>query len=185
MFYEVKVLDALRGNVADAIVVSGPDADAFASTNRTPLRVGERVVLSLVEQTTADAPGIEALDFFYVPVSLDNGVFDVSADNSIIPCMPEAFRVYSVLARSFTLQETRALPLPSDRLVGICWICAVALIRVGLTGGHPWDRCGGTRMTGSSGAVLVGVVLKGRFRLKVQFTARRYEILQIGRRGSL
>ncbi len=108
IFNEVEVLEVLRGRVADTIIVGGPDSDAIMSTDTTPLRIGERVVLFLAEQTTADAPGITAFGFFYTPVSLDNGVFDVVSDERIDPRMPEAFRTESVPSPSFTLQEIRS-----------------------------------------------------------------------------
>lgn len=107
VFYEVRVLEILRGDVADTIVVSGPDTDAISSTEVTPLRLGEKVVLFLAEQTNADAPGITAFDFFYTPVSLDNGMFDVSADDLATPRMPEAFRAESFPAPVFTLEEIK------------------------------------------------------------------------------
>lgn len=107
VFYEVEVLEVLLGNVADTIVVSGPDTEVITSLEATPLRSGERVVLFLAEQTTAEAPGITAFGFFYTPLSLDNGVFDVIAEDRISPRMPEAFRTDSVTARSFTIQDIR------------------------------------------------------------------------------
>ena len=92
VFYEVTVGETLKGTTDESLIVAAPDSAKLSfSSEMTPLRAGERVLLFLREQTRADAPGIDTYDFFYAPVSLDNGVFDVLPGDVVRPRMPEAF----------------------------------------------------------------------------------------------
>lgn len=77
------------------------------------MRAGEGVLLFLRVQTAEDAPGISSNDFFYTPISLDNGVFDLMSGEAVQPRMPEVFAETAaggevVDAPTFTLSEIRA-----------------------------------------------------------------------------
>ena len=92
VFYEVAVTETLRGKAEATVIVSAPDVDQVSmGEEATAVRSGQQVLLFLREQTTEDAPGITAYDHFYVTVSLDNGVFDRSGGDLVVPRMPELF----------------------------------------------------------------------------------------------
>ena len=92
MFYDVAVTETLRGKAEATVIVSAPDVDQVSmGEEATAVRSGQQVLLFLREQTTEDAPGITAYDHFYVTVSLDNGVFDRSDGDLVVPRMPELF----------------------------------------------------------------------------------------------
>jgi hypothetical protein len=112
-FYEVNVTEVLLGQTQAKVIVGGPDGEQIVSESVTPFRAGETVMLFLREQTHEDAPGISSYDFFYTPISLDNGVFDLLSGDRVRPRMPEAFTesatdVGAVGAPVFTLNEVRA-----------------------------------------------------------------------------
>ncbi len=111
VFYEVAVSETLEGTTGDTVIVAAPDVEQLNfSSEITSLRAGERVLLFLREQTAEDAPGIDTYDFFYVPVSLDNGVFDVLPGDIVRPRMPDAFVPTAAEVESvptFTLDEVR------------------------------------------------------------------------------
>ncbi|MBA3551999.1 MAG: hypothetical protein H0W27_03890 [Actinobacteria bacterium] len=112
-FYEVDVTEVLVGQAQPTIIVGGPDGEQLVSDSATPMRAGERVLLFLREQTTEDAPGISSYDFFYTPISLDNGVFDLLAGEAVQPRMPEVFAETAAGAEvgdapTFKLSEIRA-----------------------------------------------------------------------------
>ena len=92
VFYEVAVNETLRGDAGSTIILGAPDVDQVTmSETATALRGGEQVLLFLEEQTTEDAPGITAYDYFYMTLSLDNGVFDRLDGDLIVPRMTEVF----------------------------------------------------------------------------------------------
>ena len=92
VFYDVAVTETLRGKAEATVIVSAPDVDQVSmGEEATAVRSGQQVLLFLREQTTEDAPGITAYDHFYVTVSLDNGVFDRSGGDLVVPRMPELF----------------------------------------------------------------------------------------------
>ena len=86
VYYEVSVAEALKGSAdGSSIIVVRPDAAEVYNEDSTPLNPGHSVVLFLKKRTYT--PGITTYkdSVIYVPVSMDNGVFDV-ADNA-----PEGF----------------------------------------------------------------------------------------------
>jgi hypothetical protein len=92
VFYQVDVSEVLGGTAETSIVVASPDLTTLSvSSETTPLVAGQRVLLFVQEQTSNGAPGISSFDFFYVPVSLDNGVFDILPGGDIRPRLAEAF----------------------------------------------------------------------------------------------
>ena len=110
VFYEIVVRETVKGTTDESLIVAAPDAAKLSfSSEMTPLRPGERVLLFLREQTREDAPGIDTYDFFYAPVSLDNGVFDVLPGDIVRPRMPEAFAspAAGAPAPTFSLDQVR------------------------------------------------------------------------------
>ena len=86
VYYEVSVDETLKGSAdASSIIVVRTDGDRVYNDDSTPLNPGHSVVLFLKKRTYT--PGITTYknSVIYVPVSMDNGVFDV-ADNA-----PEGF----------------------------------------------------------------------------------------------
>ena len=86
VYYEVSVDETLKGSAdASSIIVVRPDAAEVYNEDSTPLNSGHSVVLFLKKRTYT--PGITTYknSVIYVPISMDNGVFDV-ADNA-----PEGF----------------------------------------------------------------------------------------------
>lgn len=111
VFYELTVSETIKGAPAETVVVATPDVSKLSfSSEVTPLKAGQRVLLFLREQTPLDAPGIRTYNFFYVPVSLDNGAFDVLADDVVRPRMPDAFTPAAEAGAvpTFSLAEVRA-----------------------------------------------------------------------------
>ncbi len=90
VFYEVAVLETLKGQTESTIIVGKIDAENLVSASITPLEAGDQVLLFLVEQVSEnDSPGITLFDFYYTTLSLDAGVFDVLPDGTIKPRAPE------------------------------------------------------------------------------------------------
>ncbi len=84
--YEVGVLETIKGDVGQTIYVSRTDpaflADtvSFGKAPLTRLNVGETVVLYLHEISADIEPTITLTGTIYVPLSFDNGVFDVAGE---------------------------------------------------------------------------------------------------------
>jgi len=84
VYYEIRVTEELKGDTPDIIVVGNVDGDRLISHDVTPLRTGERVILFLVLQVSAqDSPGLALFDSYYTTLSLDAGVFDVMANGTV------------------------------------------------------------------------------------------------------
>ncbi len=78
----------------DRIIVSVPDTDELEVEGLTPLEPGQRVLLFLERITAADAPpGILPFDEVFVPLSRDNGVFDVAADGRVTARSPQVVAI--------------------------------------------------------------------------------------------
>ena len=80
-FYEVEVKDVLWGDHyrGEIIVVGRAPRGQFEEIPITAIEPGSHVVLFLQERTADDVKLATNSDTFYVPVSFDNGVFDVTA----------------------------------------------------------------------------------------------------------
>lgn len=91
VFYEVSVVENLRGETTSTIIVATPDPEKLLCEDMAAFKSGDRLLLFLEDLTSEDAPGIKLFDHFYVTVSLDNGVFDVLPGDLVRPRMPEAF----------------------------------------------------------------------------------------------
>jgi hypothetical protein len=90
VFYEVDVVETLLGEAGKTIIVAAPDSEKIIIPDQsTPLQAGQEVLLFLASED--GAPGLKPFDQFYVTVSLDNGVFDVLANDAVQPRMPEVF----------------------------------------------------------------------------------------------
>lgn len=76
-FFGVTVDQTLVGASPDPLVVAWPEMDDVSVEGATPVEPGQQLVLFLRHRDSESAPGIESFDSFYVPVSGDNGVFDV------------------------------------------------------------------------------------------------------------
>lgn len=85
VYYEVLVIDELKGNTPGMIVVGSVDGERLISHDVTPLRTGDRVILFLVVQVSLqDSPGLTLFDTYYTTLGLDAGVFDVTAEGTVI-----------------------------------------------------------------------------------------------------
>ena len=90
ILYQLDVQEALKGETADSIYIlriepvyfAGDGHSALSGVPLTELRVGQTVALYLEEVIAETPPVITITDRFYVPLSLDNGVFDVSHGSS-------------------------------------------------------------------------------------------------------
>ena len=81
--YKVEVLETLKGEVDATIYVYRTDPGYFDDPV-TKLGVGEKVVLYVEEVSATYAPNVTVTDTIYVPIALDNGVFDVvTADGAV------------------------------------------------------------------------------------------------------
>jgi hypothetical protein len=90
VFYEIQVTDELKGETPDVIIVGNVDGDRLISAEVTPLRTGERVILFLVWQVSAqDSPGLALFDSYYTTLSLDAGVFDVTTNGKVQARAPQ------------------------------------------------------------------------------------------------
>ena len=75
--YKVDVQEAMKGQVGSSIYVYRTDPEFFPDQPLTKLTVGELVVLYLNRHAT-QSPIESYSNFVYVPLALDNGVFDVA-----------------------------------------------------------------------------------------------------------
>ena len=88
--YEFEVTEVLKGDTDDVIHVIRTDPSEFPDDPLTVLGVGEDLVLYLEELPAAIVPTITYTNTIYVPISLDNGVFDIdlgpvgSVDDTVI-----------------------------------------------------------------------------------------------------
>lgn len=90
ILYQLDVQEALKGETDDSIYIlriepvyfTGDGHSALSGVPLTELRVGQTVALYLEEVIVETPPVITITDRFYVPLSLDNGVFDVSHGSS-------------------------------------------------------------------------------------------------------
>ena len=77
--YEFEVTETLKGQTKALIYVFGSDTDMFPGESLTKLRAGQALTLFLGERLTHTYPAVTiSADRFYVPLSFDNGVFDIS-----------------------------------------------------------------------------------------------------------
>ena len=82
VFSEITIVDVLKASPAieaqanQTILVATVDTELLAADQESPLQDGEHVVLFLRHRDPSTAPGLTP-DSFYVPVSGDNGVFDL------------------------------------------------------------------------------------------------------------
>jgi hypothetical protein len=76
--------NSLAAQNTDSVIVSILDTDKLTVDGLTPLVSGQRVLLFLEKISATDAPpGVIPFDEVFVPLSDDNGVFDVAADGSV------------------------------------------------------------------------------------------------------
>ena len=80
--YKLGVEEALKGDVSGSIYVYQTDPAVFPDQPLTNLTVGDLVVLYLSRVETY-APVSEVTSIVYVPIALDNGVFDVVDDGAV------------------------------------------------------------------------------------------------------
>ena len=80
--YKVNVQEALKGQVDDSIYVYRTDPEFFPDQPLTKLKLEELVVLYL-NRMEALPPADAYTEVVYVPIALDNGVFDVLADGAV------------------------------------------------------------------------------------------------------
>ena len=90
-FHEVDVHEALKGETGGTIVVVTEDTENSDVRNLTPLRVGETVILFLVDRTPEDNLTVTSFNHFYLPIALDNSVFDAVGEGAFRPRTPELF----------------------------------------------------------------------------------------------
>ena len=104
VFYELSVSEILKGAAENTIFIAGTDLNAVrvAGNYETPLRRGEQVVLFLREHSSSNKPGITLYNKFYVPVGMNNGVFDLKNGNRVVPRSPDLFS-----SAEFLLNDTR------------------------------------------------------------------------------
>ena len=87
--YEVEVVEAFKGEVSETIYVSRTDPSfledtvSFHGVPLTKLQRDETVVLYLHRMSADIEPTITLTDTIYVPLSFDNGVFDVTATGPV------------------------------------------------------------------------------------------------------
>ena len=107
-FYQVAVSEVLQGDPGATIIVARIDHTIRWDNNEKPLETGQEVLLFL---DSIDNPDVFTIfkdrKDLYVPLSLDNGVFEVS-DNKAVPRMNSFFRTPGdVEVKSFALDEVR------------------------------------------------------------------------------
>lgn len=79
VYYSFKVEEVLGGDTpkTPSIVLGWLDLERIQTTEVTPIQESARVVLFLDRVGRDDSPGIESVGELFVPLSGDNGVFDV------------------------------------------------------------------------------------------------------------
>ncbi len=82
-FYRVDVTRSLAGGAPRSVVVAWPDPDQVRMEGATPVRKSQQLLLFLEHVGPGEAPGVTSVGEFYVPVSGDNGVFDVSSRGAV------------------------------------------------------------------------------------------------------
>lgn len=113
-FYTVSVERVLKGKTPQSsdIYVGWPDTSVaqFGSPPTSELSPGDRVVMFTEHLTTADAPGIDTVSDFYVPLGYDNGTFNIS-DDRVTPRIALVSRLVpgGPTASSWTVAEIQAL----------------------------------------------------------------------------
>lgn len=78
-WYEVEVQEVLKGEATDTIHVVRTNPGHFRDGNVSTFETDEILLLYLMKRTSTEFPLVTVADVFYVPVSFDNGVFDVVA----------------------------------------------------------------------------------------------------------
>jgi hypothetical protein len=80
VLYSFSVTRVVEGNeIASEIPILWSDTDLVDMDGVSPLDGSGEMLLFLKHKVSAvDAPGIDSVDEFYVPLSSDNGVFDVA-----------------------------------------------------------------------------------------------------------
>lgn len=81
-WYRIEVQETLKGDATGTITVVRTDPGHFLDVNLTTFRSNESVLLFLMKRTSVEFPMVTLTDTFYVPVSFDNGVFDVVPNTS-------------------------------------------------------------------------------------------------------
>lgn len=78
VFYRFSVTRQLQGEpVGEAFLLGWIDLELLKLENVSPLARGSEVLLFLEHISDSESPNIDVVDDFYIPVSADNGVFDV------------------------------------------------------------------------------------------------------------
>ncbi|WP_155990573.1 hypothetical protein [Paraoerskovia marina] len=82
-FYDARVDEVIRGEIPPEIVVAWLDTDRIESSEPlSAIEPGQQLVRWLDHLEPGDAPGIEIVSDFWVPVSGDNGVMDYSGSKA-------------------------------------------------------------------------------------------------------
>ena len=92
-WYEIEVRETLKGETGSEITVVRTDPGFFDDVQVTALSQGESVLLFLSKRTSEEFPMVTVTNVFYIPVSFDNGVFDV------LPCTSEITKETDVRPR--------------------------------------------------------------------------------------
>ena len=122
--YGVDVVETLKGSPAERMYVFRIDPSEFPDEPLTELAVGERVALYLYEGPAHLAPTIAGITgVAYVPIALDNGVFDVDAagavgrvDDGVVVRPRGISPVMFSEGTTFTVSELRAAVEPVDEV---------------------------------------------------------------------
>ena len=122
-FYEVEVKEVLRGDLypGHTIVVGRAAPGQFEEIPITAIELGSHVVLFLQERTAGDVTLATNSDTFYVPVSFDNGVFDVKTLSMSDFAAPDETRIKArtlfMGGSSWTLRQLRKQVADSGGLI--------------------------------------------------------------------
>ncbi len=95
VFHHVEVTRTMSGSPGRSVIVAWPDSRRVSMEGATPVSAGEELVLFLERLSPAQAPGITSVRDFYVPVSGDNGVFDVQSSDTVYPRSDEVLGLTS------------------------------------------------------------------------------------------
>ncbi len=78
VFFRYSVKRVIKGSVAaDHLILGWIDTDKVSMEGVSRIQRGEPTLLFLRRLSDVQSPGITSVDQFYIPVSGDNGVFDV------------------------------------------------------------------------------------------------------------
>ncbi len=122
-FYEVEVKEVLRGDLypGHTIVVGRAPPGQFEEIPITAIEPGSHVVLFLKERTEDDVTLATNSDTFYVPVSFDNGVFDVKTLSMSDFAAPDETKIKArtlfMGGSSWTLRQLRKQVADSGGLI--------------------------------------------------------------------